>query len=265
MSMDISSKPPIAPSFLHDHHQALVNTFYFHIELPSGESRLLSYMQFRLLLQAEMKSLNELVLIRGVNRTFKLKQLENVMAYFGKISQSFDLLNSKVDETRLLAINTLISASLCGLSGAYFAEVVKQVNLLCQQSKFFLNDINTGIESTQIALDGVLNLIKSNIKSEINVVTALRTRVDFYLEKLSIHPGHRNNQDDRNNQAGIDCCPALNLIESDFQKLRSSIVAAHNHVATMISKRHQTESLVIKIGLCLKQLKILSAASLLIN
>jgi hypothetical protein len=259
MSLDISLLPAMHINQLENRSQTTVHSPYLYVVLLSDGNRLLSFDDFSLILSAEMKNLNNLVLIHGVQKTLKLKQLKEMAGYLERISESFRFLNSKVDETKLLAINTLINASFCGLSGKSFSEVIKQVNLVCNQSKNFLNDIKNGIESTHVALDGILNLIKSTVETEMNTMTALKSTVDFYLGKLSAHQHCHINQDK------VGYYPFQDLVETDFQQLLKSVVSAHDHVAFLISKRHQDASLIDNMGLCLQQLKIFSTASLLSN
>lgn len=259
MSLDNSL---LSAMYLHSSEGRLqmpASEVYLYVVLPLDDNRLLSFEDFSFAVSAEIKKMNDFVLIKGVQRILKLRQLKEMAAYLEKISESFDLLNRKVDETKLLAINTLINSSLCGLSGESFSGVVKQVNLLCNQSKNFLIDIKTGIESTHVALDSILNLVKSTIEAEMNVMTSLKAKVDFHLGKLSTHQQYQA----KHQQS--DYYPFQELIEADFQLLLKAIFTTHDHVSILMSKRHQDLSLEDNIEQSLQQLKVFSDASLLLK
>ncbi len=225
---------------------------------PSAEKILFSIEDYSLATSVAVKKINDFVFIMSVHRILKVKQLKDITMFFDKISSSFDLLNNKIDETKLLAINTLINSSLCGLSGESFSGVVKQVNVLCNQSKNFLVDIKTGIEKTNMALDGILSLIKSTIETELNVMTTLKTQVDYCLGKLATHLQYL-----QADYLMSDYRPFKDSIESDFQRLLSALLATHDHVVLLMSKPHKDMQLASDVDQWLQQLKNLCAASLL--
>lgn len=231
----------------------------FYVLLPGVDQTLFSISDFSLSVSAAIKKMNDFAFIIGMQRILKLKQMKDMAAYLDKISGSFESLNRLVDETKLLAINTLINSSLCGLSGDAFSGVVKQVNALCNQSKNFLVDIKTGIETTYIALDNILILIKSTIETELNVMSSLKTQIDYYLGRLAAHQNYSAARQFLNNRA------INHLIENDFKQLQTALISTYDHVVILLSKRQQDMPLGFDMDQRLQQLKNLSMAKLLFN
>jgi hypothetical protein len=258
MSIDAS----LLPGMLYkrqDDTSASATDVCLYVVMPSADQALLSFQDFSLAVSAAIKKMNDFAFIIGMQRILKLKQLKDMTAYLDKISGSFEVLNNKVDETKLLAINTLINSSMCGLSGETFSGVVKQVNALCNQSKNFLVDIKTGFETTHLALDSILALIKSTIETELNVMTTLKTQVDYYLGKLETHQQYQSGR------WAFDYHPFQDRIENDFQQLLNAMLATHDHVVILLSKRNQDMPMGFDMDQRLLQLKNLCGASILLR
>lgn len=189
-------------------------------------------------LEKALKSFGHTVLKVSVNRGVKTNQLNEVLQQLLLVGDSFGELEFAVDETKLLAINTMISASQCGWQGESFATIVKQVNTLCNQSHQFLKDVKRSFKVSHDMLEKVLQMIEKTVFQEVNAVASLRSQLDILIGKLKTHEVYLEalaiNTLAINRAANsVELSWALDLMRQDWHLLKECVYQCQRYLLKM--------------------------------
>ncbi len=202
-----------------------------------------------------LRTFGNIALMISMNRSLKTSQIHDMMKQLLSVGDGFQDLNTTVDQTKLLALNTLISASQCGISGETFADIVKQVNLLCNQSQLFLEEVEESLQNSHSMLSQVVKLINKTIQSESNVVSVLKGQADTYVGKLLAHESYflesfsLHNKEDRlivQQSAVLQSTQDLKRVTLLLQKIKQHLIKLKNNYKHAASESGELMPLIEK-------------------
>lgn len=131
-----------------------------------------------------LKTLTNALQVVSAQRVLKVHKFREMLDHLDKLKKIVDDIVITTHETKLISLNTLISASRCGLKGQSLVFVVNEVSGICDQSEKYLGEIENSVIDTRNTISSVMSVVTSTIENDYNLFTIVKGQIDHYIGKL---------------------------------------------------------------------------------
>jgi methyl-accepting chemotaxis protein len=153
-------------------------------QVPANATHRTSLVDYGSEVSSSLKALTDALQVVSAQRVLKIHRFREMIEHLNGLQEFVDNILGTAHETKLISLNTLISASRCGFKGQSLAAVVNEVSGICDQSEKYLGEIEESVADTRNTINNVMSVVNSTIENDYNLFTVVKGQIDHYIGKL---------------------------------------------------------------------------------